>query len=244
LGTHIQTKHNKPASEALALAMGVKAAEMSKIASSESAHGNLYLGILDLETTGLIKRDRPLPKIVDIAVRIVRSDTTLFSLVNPLEPIPQSASQIHGITDDKVITAPSFKDVALTITKKVSEIVSSQDAIVFLAHNGDKFDGPILRAAFKDCEVPIPPNWHICDSLTLFKGMLPKQTGTWKPWALGNLHQRLVGRPIVDQHRAVGDVLALERCLRAVFTSNHQGGVVFEGAVLDAVRACNPDMFT
>jgi hypothetical protein len=76
--------------------------------------------------------------------------------------------------------------------------------------------------------------------------MLTKQVGTWKPWALGTLHQRLVGTAIQGQHRAMEDVAALERCLQRVFSppGQQQSWTAYEGGVLDAVRVCNSVLFS
>ena len=68
--------------------------------------------IFDLETTGLIPiRDR----IVEIgAVRIEQDGTwsRFTTLVNPGIAIPVRAQSVHGISDEMVAGAPSFKDAA------------------------------------------------------------------------------------------------------------------------------------
>ena len=61
------------------------------------------LAVLDLETTGVnVEQDR----IVEITVARFTSTTgdteSLHALVNPGRPIPKDASDIHGITDEKV----------------------------------------------------------------------------------------------------------------------------------------------
>jgi DNA polymerase III epsilon subunit-like protein len=61
--------------------------------------------VLDTETTGLTDA-----YIVDLAV-IARGKTLINTLVNPQVPIPQSASQIHGIYDPDVRGAPTFEEL-------------------------------------------------------------------------------------------------------------------------------------
>ena len=73
------------------------------------------LCFFDLETTGIdVARDR----IVEISVLKVFPNGNKEShtwLVNPEMLIPESASAVHGITDDKVANEPTFKQLAPTI---------------------------------------------------------------------------------------------------------------------------------
>ena len=70
------------------------------------------IAFIDLETTGVnISVDR----IVELAIVKIMPDGSRQvkrKLINPLMPIPASASAIHGITDGMVKDAPSFKQVA------------------------------------------------------------------------------------------------------------------------------------
>ena len=70
------------------------------------------LAFIDLETTGTnLGTDR----IVEIAIVKIAKDGTRQikrKLINPQMPIPAASSAIHGITDDMVKDAPSFKSVA------------------------------------------------------------------------------------------------------------------------------------
>jgi DNA polymerase III epsilon subunit-like protein len=68
--------------------------------------------VLDTETTGLDDDAR----IVDIAVITVAGDVLLDTLVNPGEPIPADATDIHGITDEEVADAPSFAEILVRLT--------------------------------------------------------------------------------------------------------------------------------
>lgn len=68
--------------------------------------------VLDTETTGLEGDAR----IVDVAVLTVAGDALVDTLVNPGEPIPAVATDIHGITDDQVAEAPSFGEVLERLT--------------------------------------------------------------------------------------------------------------------------------
>ena len=70
------------------------------------------IAFIDLETTGInITTDR----IVELAIVKISPDGSKLvkrKLVNPLMPIPESSSVIHGITDEMVKDAPSFKQIS------------------------------------------------------------------------------------------------------------------------------------
>ena len=70
------------------------------------------IAFIDLETTGTnLATDR----IVELAIVRVSPDgvsTVKRKLINPLMAIPKGASDIHGITNEMVKDAPTFKQVA------------------------------------------------------------------------------------------------------------------------------------
>ncbi len=70
------------------------------------------LAFIDLETTGInIGTDR----IIEIAIVKILPDgnrQVKRKLINPQMPVPPSSTEIHGITDEMLKDAPSFKQVA------------------------------------------------------------------------------------------------------------------------------------
>ncbi|MHB6912838.1 3'-5' exonuclease [Streptomyces sp. DB-54] len=72
--------------------------------------------ILDTETTGLGRGSR----IVEIAVTTAAGTVLLDTLLNPGEPIPAEATDIHGITDAMVADAPSFSEVLPRLTEALA----------------------------------------------------------------------------------------------------------------------------
>jgi DNA polymerase-3 subunit epsilon len=95
--------------------------------------------VLDLETTGTGQ----LCRIVEIALLLLSPEGELqqerTTLINPGVPIPNAA--VHGIDDALAGTAPAFADVA-------PELAGLLDGRVLVAHNLDRFDGPILLHHF------------------------------------------------------------------------------------------------
>jgi DNA polymerase-3 subunit epsilon len=99
------------------------------------------IAFIDLETTGInISKD----KIVEIAIVKILVDGTKQvkrKLVNPQMPIPKASSDIHGITDEMVKDAPTFKAVA-------NEIKQFLDPCDLGGYNSNRFDLPLLIEEF------------------------------------------------------------------------------------------------
>lgn len=91
----------------------------------------------DLETTGInIAKDR----IVEISILKVYPNGNKESktwLVNPEMEIPAEVVAIHGISNEKVVTEPTFNELA----QQVSELIAGCDLAGF---NSNRFDIPLL----------------------------------------------------------------------------------------------------
>jgi DNA polymerase-3 subunit epsilon len=99
------------------------------------------LAFIDLETTGVnLGTDR----IVEIAIVKIMPDGTRQvkrKLINPEMPIPPQSTEVHGISDEMVKDAPTFKQVA-------SEIKQFLENCDISGYNSNKFDIPLLVEEF------------------------------------------------------------------------------------------------
>lgn len=99
------------------------------------------LAIIDLETTGI---DLAVDKIVEIAIVKLMPDGTTQrkrKILNPQTSIPLAASNIHGITDEMVKDAPTFKQIA----NEIKQFLNSCD---LGGYNSNRFDIPMLVEEF------------------------------------------------------------------------------------------------
>jgi DNA polymerase III subunit epsilon len=99
------------------------------------------IAFIDLETTGVsLSSDR----IVEIAIiKLMPDDSRQVKrkLLNPQMAIPKASSDIHGITDEMVKDAPTFKQVA----NEVKVFIEGCD---LGGYNSNRFDIPILMEEF------------------------------------------------------------------------------------------------
>jgi DNA polymerase III subunit epsilon len=99
------------------------------------------LAVLDLETTGTnLGSDR----IIEIAIVKLLPDGNQVikrKLVNPQMPIPKAVTELHGITDEMVKDAPTFKQIA-------HELKQVLDGCDLAGYNSNRFDIPMLMEEF------------------------------------------------------------------------------------------------
>ncbi|HEY0433246.1 MAG TPA: 3'-5' exonuclease [Chitinophagaceae bacterium] len=104
------------------------------------------LAVIDLETTGTnLGTDR----IIEIAIVKVLTDGTQVvkrKLINPGIPIPAAVTELHGITNEMVKDAPSFRQVA-------HELKQVLDGCDLAGYNSNRFDIPMLMEEFLRAEV-------------------------------------------------------------------------------------------
>jgi DNA polymerase-3 subunit epsilon len=99
------------------------------------------LAVIDLETTGInLSTDR----IVEIAIVKILTDGKKVlkrKLINPEIPISRVSQEMHGITNEMVKDAPTFRQVA-------NEIKQFLDHCDLAGYNSNRFDIPLLAEEF------------------------------------------------------------------------------------------------
>ncbi|MDQ6480967.1 exonuclease domain-containing protein [Dyadobacter sp. LHD-138] len=159
-----------------------------------SLHLKKPLAFFDLETTGVnIARDR----IVEISVvkALPNGETEIRTRkVNPEMPIPLESSLIHGIYDEDVKDAPTFKMLA----KNLATFLEGCDLAGF---NSNRFDIPMLVEEFLRVGVEFDiKNRRTVDAQRIYHMMEPRN--------LSAAYKFYCDKSLTDAHSAEADTIA------------------------------------
>ena len=144
---------------------------------------------LDVETTGLsITQDR----IVQIGC--IKNGEEKKILINPGCHIPEEVTAIHGITDEMVKDAPTFKQIA----KSLNEYLDGED---LGGYNSDSFDIPMLMEEFNRAGV----KFDMTNRKTVDVYKIECKLNSRK---LAAVYKRMTGKELEDAHDAMADTRA------------------------------------
>ena len=196
---------------------------------------NRPVAFIDLETTGVnLSSDR----IVEIAiVKILPGGERQVKrkLLNPEMPIPQSSTDIHGITDAMVKDAPTFKHAA-------NEIKQFLDNCDLGGYNSNRFDIPLLMEEFLRAGMDIDlTDRRMIDVQHIFYTMEPR--------TLSAAYKFYCQKELKDAHSAEVDIQAtidvlyaqLERYEKLGNTVDSILSTIGEDKVIDYARRFSYD---
>lgn len=152
------------------------------------------LVFLDLETTTNIVKDA---RIVQFSMKkfFPSGETaSICNYVNPVVPISETAINVHGITNEKVASCPTF-------THYGPEIHSFILGCDLVGYNSNSFDIPIMYNEFHRAGI----DWdysgvHFIDACNIFKINEPRD--------LSHAYKHYTGKTLFESHDANQDVKA------------------------------------
>ncbi|XP_077335680.1 three prime repair exonuclease 2-like [Lithobates pipiens] len=184
---------------------------------------------LDLEATGL---NWTLPKITELCLVAVhasslRSPTTndpgeiqlprvldkLCLCVNPVKPLTPKASEITGL-DNELLRSCEKEKFDLSLIKIILEFINRQaQPVCLVAHNGFKYDFPLLKTELLQQNYDLPSSILCVDSLQAFQTLHRKRKLRSQrrkgQFTLKGIYQEFFGKEPNISHYAEGDVLTL-----------------------------------
>jgi DNA polymerase-3 subunit epsilon len=188
------------------------------------------IAFIDLETTGVsLSADR----IVEIAIIKIMPDqsrVTKRKIINPQMPIPQGAIDVHGITNEMVKDAPTFKEVA-------NEVKVFIDGCDLGGYNSNRFDIPILMEEFLRAGMSVDLSTRkMVDVQHIFYSMEPR--------TLTAAYKFYCEKELVDAHSAEADIAAtidvflaqLNKYTQLGNTVESVLGVIGEDKIVDYAR--------
>ncbi len=170
----------------------------------------MLYAVVDIETTGSYAAANG---ITEIAIVIHDGKQVLNfyeSLVNPHVPIPYFIERLTGITNEMVVNAPSFPEIAA----QVYELLQDK---VFVAHNVN-FDYSFVKYHLDSAGYELESK-KLC-TVRLSRKVLPGLNG----YSLGKLTQQL-GINHTMRHRAGGDALATADLLAMIVEKDNNGDI-------------------
>ena len=171
------------------------------------------IAFIDLETTGVnIAVDR----VIEIAIIKILPDknkVVKHKLINPKMPIPKASSAVHGITDEKVKDAPTFKEVA----NELKQFIDNAD---LSGYNSNRFDIPLLMEEFLRAGITLEMHSRrMLDVQTIFH-MMEKRT-------LAAAYKFYCEKELEDAHSAEADATATWEILEAqLLRYEHLGNTI------------------
>ncbi|MES2731610.1 MAG: exonuclease domain-containing protein [Bacteroidota bacterium] len=173
------------------------------------------LAIFDLETTGInLVHDRIVE--ICIAKAMPNGDVVIKTRrINPTIPIPIESSLIHGIYDEDIKDAPTFKAVAHVL----AQFLEGADLAGF---NSNRFDVPMLVEEFLRAGLDFSiQNRRLIDVQRIYHLMEPRN--------LSAAYKFYCGKNLVGAHGAEADTLATFEVLNEMVQR-------YEGVVIKDVR--------
>ncbi|XP_044759101.1 uncharacterized protein LOC123316883 isoform X2 [Coccinella septempunctata] len=151
-------------------------------------HGPIRnFAFLDLETTGLPSLENNKTKITELSISIVESNhlrmgvfprvrNKLNLCLNPCKFISPDSTSITGLSNELLERQTPF---SLDTVNTINDFLNlQQKPICLVAHNGNGFDYPILRAEIINAKGKISEDILCIDSLSYFKDLHEKQNST------------------------------------------------------------------
>ena len=173
--------------------------------------------VVDLETTGgAPKRGHRVTEVAAVRVSGGRIADTYCTLVNPDRGIPRVIEALTGITQEMVMGAPRFHEVA-------SSVESAIAGRVFVAHNA-AFDWRFICHEMEMATGTVPAGRQLC-TVRLARKLLPEL-----PSRSLDALALYFGVAIEQRHRALDDAVATAKVLlRLLEMAEERGAEDWEG---------------
>jgi len=131
-------------------------------------------------------------------------------MVKPGVPVSPGAAQVTGFTTEMLEGYPSFREQGRLFVDWATRVAAESGCSkpILVAHNGNRFDFPLLRneLARHEIDAPIVNQCILFDTLLYFRSLPGSQSNR-----LGELYEARFGRPMSNAHDARADVAGLAK---------------------------------
>ncbi|MGB0838643.1 MAG: exonuclease domain-containing protein [Chitinophagales bacterium] len=159
------------------------------------------LAIFDIEATGISTAKDRIVEISMLKVLPDGSETSKTMRINPTIPIPEQASEIHGIYDKDVKDLPTFAEVA----HEIANFLSGCD---LGGYNSNRYDIPLLNEEFLRVNIDFElEDKKFVDVFRIFQKKEPR--------TLEAAYKLYCDKSLINAHSAEADVRATYEVLLA-----------------------------
>ncbi len=159
------------------------------------------LVVFDVETTGTSPAQDRIVQLAAIKIHPDGKEEEFEWMVNPECSIPEDARALHGITNEDVMFASPFKELAY-------EVLSIFKGCDLSGYNATKFDVPLLANEFKRAGMVFPlEGIVIVDSYVIYR--------TFEPHTLSKAYEHYCHKTLENAHSALADTRAAWEVLKA-----------------------------
>lgn len=169
--------------------------------------------ILDTETTSKYPNEAKIVEIGAVCATIEDGKQVnrilMSTRCDPKIQIPNSCTEIHGITNDTVKFCP-MPGIAMMTLCSVIKTLQEDYTVFVVGHNFDYYDKAVMENASEEyMEMNLPT----VDTFKLARRLWPEGKHT-----LGDIYEEQMGIPLAGAHSAVVDCLAVAALLPAFFS--------------------------
>ncbi|MEP7263256.1 MAG: exonuclease domain-containing protein [Bacteroidota bacterium] len=170
--------------------------------------------IIDIETTGSYSAATGITEIAVILHDGKQITDRFESLINPCSPVLPYVQRLTGISNEMLVDAPKFEEVA-------KKIWTMTEGATFVAHSVN-FDYSFVRNAFKSLGADYRRD-KLC-TVRLSRKFFPG----FPSYSLGNICSGL-GIKLENRHRAMGDAEATAKLFQRCLEEDIEGTIVNPG---------------
>tara|TARA_B110000196_G_scaffold297917_1_gene289366 strand:+ start:2152 stop:2970 length:819 start_codon:yes stop_codon:yes gene_type:complete len=210
---------------------------MARILSSigELPTGSVVV-VFDTEAVGDVNNPQTC-YLWNLSAQIMGKEDAVFDsfITPPVEVLPKVPNEkLFKVTHEFLAGANAVlcSSAIEHFWKWVLTYVEGEGIIVMVAHGNFRFDKVLFETEHQRYCKKVPDNTYFFDTLHWFRTIMPKQ----KSYALNNVHKKLFGRDIENQHLSIFDVYGLNRCIEELKRSHLFSGIMYPAFTTPLIR--------
>ena len=180
---------------------------------------------LNVDIQNHLEKKKTRNNVFQIETLLPRIINKITLCVYPMTTVKPEVTDITGLDNYNLVDQTRFDENTAKLI--IAFLAQLPPPICLVAHNGNLYDFPLLKAELEKVNVQVSPDILCADSYLGFKSLYQTMQDRPKSFSLINLHKHLLGVFPTKSHGAEEDCLALLRTTAAfgkdwlTWTENH-----------------------